>query len=233
VGENLTLAIVLGAAAVDSINPCAIGVILFLSSVLMRVSSDQRTLLQLGAVYIATVYVVYTLSGLGLIWFQHALIARGLAEVVGVVVGILVIALGLVEIKDFFWYGKGPSLEIAPRHKERITRMAERVSLVGVISIGAFVAMVELPCTGGPYLAITALLARSFDQRAMVYLLIYNFVFVLPLLVIVILIYFGAGTLGLKRWRQEKRKWMNLATGVLMLALGGFLIAYYRFGWYL
>jgi len=93
--------------------------------------------------------------------------------------------------------------------------------------------MVELPCTGGPYLAITALLAKSFDQQAFIYLLIYNFIFVLPLLIILLMIYFGASTLRLKEWRLGKRKWMNLATGLLMIFLGALLIAYYRLGWYL
>jgi cytochrome c biogenesis protein CcdA len=230
---DLTLAIVLGAAAVDSINPCAIGVILFLSSVLLRVSSDRSALLRLGFLYIGTVYVVYMLSGLGLIWFQHRLIATGWAEVVGIAVGGLVLALGTIELKDVFWYGRGPSLEIAPRYRERLARMAQQVSVIGVVTIGAFVAVVELPCTGGPYLAITAILARSFDWQALLYLLLYNFVFVVPLIAIVVMIYFGASTGRLKRWRQEQRRWMNLASGSLMIALGAFLIAYYRLGWHL
>lgn len=230
---DLTFWIVVGAALVDSINPCAIGVILFLSSVLLRVSDRKETLLYLGGVYIGTVFVVYILSGLGLIWFQYTLIAKGYAEIVGIVVGILVLALGLIELKDFFWYGKGISLEIASQHKERLTHMAERVSFVGVMVIGAFVAIVELPCTGGPYLAITAILAKSFDQRAVLFLLLYNFIFVLPLIVILLVIYFGASTLHLKQWRQEKRKWMNLFSGILMIALGVLLVSYYRFGWYL
>lgn len=230
--EDITLALVIGAALVDSINPCAIGVLLFLSSVLLRISS-RSTLLRLGAIYIATVYVVYVLSGLGLIWFQHALIRRGFAQVVGITVGAFVVALGLIEIKDFFWYGKGISLEISPRHKEKITRMAERISFLGVITLGGFVAAVELPCTGGPYFAITAILAQSFEMQAVLYLLLYNFIFVLPLLVILLMIYFGVSTLKLKRWRQEKRKWMNLASGLLMILLGSLLILYYRLEWYL
>jgi len=231
--EDLTLAIVLGAALIDSINPCAIGVILFLSSALLRVSSKKELLLKLGGIYITTVYVVYTLSGLGLIWFQYALISKGFAEIIGIIVGGLVIILGLIEIKDFFWYGKGISLEMSPRHKEKLVKMAENFSLLGIIAIGGFVAIVELPCTGGPYLAITALLAKSFDKQALIYLLIYNFIFVLPLLVILLMIYFGASTLRLKEWRLGKRKWMNLATGLLLISLGALLIAYYRFGWYL
>jgi cytochrome c biogenesis protein CcdA len=223
---------VLGAALVDSINPCALGVILFLSSALLRVSS-RKTLLRLGITYIATVYIVYMLSGLGLIWFQHILISKGLAEITGLFVGFFVIILGLIEIKEFFWYGKGISLEISPRNRERLTQMAQRFSFFGVIAIGGFVAIVELPCTGGPYLAITAILAKSFNIQAFIYLCIYNFIFTLPLLGILLMIYFGGSTLKLKEWRIEKRKWMNLAGGLLMISLGALLIVYYRLGWYL
>ena len=231
--DELTLAIVLGAAVIDSINPCAIGVILFLSSVLLKVSSHKNLLLRLGLIYIVTVYVVYTLSGLGLVWFQHALIRKGYAEIIGVTVGIFVIALGLIELKDFFWYGKGISLEISHKHREKIIALTEKFSLLGIIIIGAFVALVELPCTGGPYLAITAILAKSFDLQALIYLLIYNGIFVLPLIIVLLLIYFGASTLRLKQWRQTKRKWMNLSSGMLMISLGTLLIFYYLLSWHI
>lgn len=230
--DDLTWALVLGAALIDSVNPCAIGVILFLSSALLRVSS-RTLLLRLGVTYIITVYIVYMLSGLGLIWFQHVLIGKGFAEITGIFVGTFVILLGLIEIKDFFWYGKGISLEIAPRYKEQLTQMAQRFSFFGIIAIGGFVAIVELPCTGGPYLAITAILAKSFDLQAFVYLCVYNFIFILPLLGILLLIYFGASTLKMKQWWIDNRKWMNLSSGILMILLGSLLIAYYRLGWYL
>ena len=231
--NDLTFAIVLGAAVVDSINPCAIGVILFLSSVLLKVSSDKRLLLRLGLIYIATVYVVYTLSGLGLVWFQHTLINKGYAEIIGIIVGVFVITLGLIELKDFFWHGKGISLEISQKNKDKIVALTEKISVLGIITIGAFVALVELPCTGGPYLAITAILAKSFDLQALIYLLIYNGIFVAPLIIILFLIYFGSSTARLKQWRQKKRKWMNLASGILMLSLGALLILYYQLGWHL
>lgn len=223
----------MGAALVDSINPCAIGVLLFLSSVLLHASKDKKILVTLGTTYIATVFVIYTLSGLGLIWFQHTLIELGYAEIIGIVAGVAVVTLGLIEIKDFFWYGKGVSLEIAPSYKDKLSNMATKITGLGIISIGGFVAMVELPCTGGPYLAVTAMLAKSFDMQAFFYLVIYNFIFTLPLLVILILLYYGASSTKLKFWRQENRKWMNLSSGVLMLSLGALLIVYYQLGWYL
>jgi len=230
--DELTVWVVLIAALVDSINPCAIGVLLFLSSVLLKVSSNNKTLLRLGVLYISTVYIVYIVAGLGLIWFQRAFIRQGWAETIGVSIGIIVIVLGLISIKDFFWHGKGISLEIPPRYKEKIQTMAGSISGLGIITLGVFVAIVELPCTGGPYLAITAILAKSFDLRAFVYLLLYNAVFVLPLLVILVMIYSGASTAALKTWRQANRKWMNLATGLLMIGLGALLILHYKLGWY-
>ena len=226
--DNLTLAIVLGAAVIDSINPCALGVILFLSSVLLKVSDDKGLLLRLGLIYIATVYTVYILSGLGLVWFQYSLISKGYAEIIGVTVGVFVIILGLVELKDFFWYGRGITLEISDKHKDKIIALTEKISVLGIIAIGAFVALVELPCTGGPYLAITAILAKSFDLQALIYLIIYNAIFVAPLVTILLLIYFGSSTMQLKRWRQNKRKWMNLSNGILMISLGTVLIMYYQ-----
>ncbi len=228
---DLTLWVVLVAALVDSINPCAIGVLVFLSSVLLRLSDDKRRLLRLGGLYIVTVYIVYMVSGLGLVWFQHAFIERGWAELLGTAVGVFVIGLGLIEIKEFFWYGKGVSLEIAPRCKRRINEMAGTISVAGIVTLAGFVAIVELPCTGGPYLAITTILARSFDLRAFVYLVIYNVILVLPLVVILLMIYFGISTQILKKWRQSKRKWMNLSLGLLMICLGVFLILHYRLGW--
>lgn len=231
--EQLTLALVIGTALVDSINPCAIGVMLFLSTVLIRSSADKRLLLTLGTVYIVTIYIIYALSGLGLIWFQHQVINKGYAEYIGIIVGGLMILLGLIEIKDFFWYKKGISLEIPERYKKRLEVMAKNISLLGIITIGGFVALVELPCTGGPYLAITAILAKSFNLQAMIYLLIYNAIFVLPLVLILLMIYFGASTAKLKKWRTGHRKWMNLAAGLLMISLGALLIASYQLGWLL
>lgn len=230
--EELTLWVVLVAALIDSINPCAIGVLVFLSSVMLKVSTEKKKLLRLGALYIGTVYVIYVLSGLGLVWFQHIFVERGWAETMGTAVGLIVVGLGMLELKEFFWYGKGVSLEIAPRFKKKINQMAGSISVVGMIGLGGFVAVVELPCTGGPYLAITALLARKFDLMAFGYLILYNLIFVLPLFIILLMIYFGFSTRALKKWRQSKRGWMNLGSGILMLVLGLFLILNYHLGWY-
>ena len=225
--QELTLPIVVGTAIIDSINPCAIGVLILLVATLLQMTHDRKKMLFLGTIYIAVVYVTYLLAGLGLIWFQGFLIQQGLSIYLGVFLGLLMIALGIVEIKDFFWYGKGFSLSIPPQYAELIKEKSKDVTVAGAVFLGALVAMVELPCTGGPYLAITAVLAKQFDPAAFIYLVIYNFIFVLPLIIILLLAYSGVAINVMKDWKQSNRKWMRLGAGLLLLGLGVFLMLYY------
>lgn len=183
-------------------------------------------MLLVGLIYIGAVYITYFLAGLGLIWFIHK---WNIVEEVGIIVGMLIIVIGLIEIKDFFWYGKGFFLGINPRYMGTIKRMARKATIPGVIVLGFFVSAVELPCTGGPYLAITAFLAQhSFDFRALAYLLLYNFIFVLPLIVILAAVYFGTQIEAIQNLKEKYRRWMRLATGLILIGLGVLLILYAR-----
>ncbi|MBI4021375.1 MAG: hypothetical protein HY369_03965 [Candidatus Aenigmarchaeota archaeon] len=189
--------------------------------------SPRRRLVGIGIIYIVAVYLTYLLAGLGLIWFQGTLITLGLAVYLGAVVGVILLAFGLLEIKDFFWYGRGLSLAIPTRFTATIKARAAHVTGVGAILLGIFVAMVELPCTGGPYLAITAILAGGFDSLAFSYLALYNFIFVLPLIIIVALAALGVRYEKMKAWKETRKKWMRLVAGLLLVCFGVFILAYY------
>ena len=219
-----TLPVVLITALVDSINPCAIGVLILMIGTLLALSKNRRKMLVTGLIYITAVYVTYLLAGMGLLLFLQRF---NLAEPIGIVVGALVIILGLVEIKDFWWYGKGFSLSIPYKRSLQIKEKVKKLSTFGAIGLGIFVAAVELPCTGGPYLAITAILSKiGFNAAVIGYLMLYNFIFVLPLIVILGLAYFGLATKKLEAWRTTNRKWMRLITGIVMLVLGVSLILF-------
>ena len=60
-----------------------------------------------------------------------------------------------------------------------------------VIFLGAFVSAVELPCTGAPYLAIITLLSQHFDFSAFLMLVLYNVIFVAPLIAILVMVAMG------------------------------------------
>lgn len=220
---DVKLITVITTALVDSINPCAIGVLILLISTLMALSKNRRRMLMVGLIYIGTVFLSYFLAGMGLMYFIQKL---QITDIIGTVVGILVILLGFIEIKDFFWYGQGFSLTIPKKQVKKIKEKMKVASIPGVIVLGFFVAAVELPCTGGPYLAITTILARDFQWTALWYLALYNLIFVLPLIVILVIAYVSSEIKQIEVWKKKHRKWMRLATGLVMVALGIVLILY-------
>lgn len=217
-----TLATVLATALVDSINPCAIGVLILLLSSLV-VAKKKDKILKVGLLYVGSVYLTYFLYGLGLISFM-AVIPLVWAEYISVVVGIIVVFAGLIEIKDYFWYGEGISLMIPTKYAKKIKEKMQNVSIGTVLFLGVFVASVELPCTGGPYLAITLLLSQNFNLSALILLMIYNVIFVMPLVVILFMVYFGAKLQHIQEWKQCNKAYMRLFTGLILIALGWILM---------
>jgi len=182
-------------------------------------------MLFVGTVHISVVYLTYFLAGLGLLFSIQKF---DMADPITMLVGLVVIAMGLIEIKDFFWYGQGLTLSIPVRYTLIIKKWARKGTVPAVILLGFLVAAVELPCTGGPYLAITALLAKDFNILALYYLLIYNLIFVMPLIAIMVLSYLGTNVKNMKKWKMKYRKYMRLTAGITLILLGVLLILYSR-----
>lgn len=229
--SQLTLPIILSAALLDSINPCVIGVLIFLLAFLTTVYKDSKKMLLAGLLYTTAVYATYFVLGFGILIFA---VGTGFTRAMyWGAAGIAIIA-GLVEIKDFFWYGRGFTLQMIPGASKRlkaytnkIKTLHQRSPLLGygmVFLIGIFVPLVELPCTGAPYIAILALIAEESYSSAVPYLLLYNLVFIAPLLVIIGMVYFGKSSDSIERWRKKNRRLMRLLTGLFLLALGGYMI---------
>ena len=217
-----TLGTVLVTALIDSINPCAIGVLILLVSIMIAFKTKKEMLFY-GLMYVLAVFVTYVLAGFGILYFLSS-IPLFVSEYISIVVGSLIIIAGLIEIKDFFWYGQGISLAIPPERAKQIHEMTKKVTLPGVLFLGAFVAGVELPCTGAPYLAILLLLSQNFNFAAFLMLILYNLIFVLPLIVILLMVNFGFKIQNIKRWKQNNRAYMSLATGIILILLGWLLI---------
>ena len=187
-------------------------------------AKSKNDLLKFGFAYIAAVMVTYILAGLGLMYF-FVQVPLVVTEYISIAVALLIIAAGLIEIKDFYWYGRGFSLMIPPHFAKMIHGLSNNLTLPGVIFLGAFVSAVELPCTGGPYLAIITLLAQNFDLTAFLLLLLYNLIFVAPLIIILLMVYFGMTKVqDIKQWKQDQRGMMRLLAGLLLITLGWLLI---------
>ncbi len=219
-----TLGAVVVTAAVDAINPCAIGVALLLVATMIK-QGRRDEMIWVGFMYVIAVYLTYLFAGLGVLYFFVNIPVK-IASFVTVFVALVVIFGGLLEIKDFFWYGLGTSLMIPEQYAEKIASGMENLSTWAAIGLGVFVAAVELPCTGGPYLAILTVIAQQgLNITAYILLLLYNLIFISPLIFIVFAAYIGAYSVeDMKKWKHMNRPRMRLAAGILMVILGWILM---------
>ncbi len=215
VRSDLSLWVVVGAALIDSINPCAFGVLLFLMAVLLSMGSAKRAL-RSGLVYTGVIFLVYLAAGFGIMKYAGDFLVM---DSVKVVVGVIILIMALIELKDFFFEGKGFSLAIPKGAKPWLEKYARKGTFFSLIVLGALVALVELPCTGGIYLAILSLIADS-GAKGIFYLVLYNFIFVLPLILISYFVYHGVKVEKVNEWVQRNKRFMRLAAGIVMVFLG-------------
>ena len=229
--NDLTIPIIVSAAILDSINPCVFGVLIFLIGFMLKVFKSPARMLIGGIIYTSTVYLTYLLIGIGFLKFT---VSFGISVAVYWVAAFIAIFAGVLEIKDFFYYGKGLSLRILPGAAHRIKLYTEKISklnkkspslsYVVAIGLGFFVTLVELPCTGAPYFAILALIGKGNYNEGLPLLLLYNLVFIIPLFFIIGLAYFGKSSKNLEKWRKKNRGKMRLALGLFLIVLGLYML---------
>ncbi len=210
------------AAVVDSINPCAFGVLLFLMISLLNLGSSKRAL-KAGMLYVLIVFIVYFLAGLG--FFSIIQSFSSIRYWIYLVVGIIVLVMSIIEFRDYIMATKGREsiLRITPKIKPFIEKYSKKGTIFAVLVLGVVVSLFELPCTGGVYIAIIAMLSKHVSASYL-YLLIYNLIFVLPLIIITVLIYKGASPEKLQNWNTRDRKWMKLGVALVMLFLAIYLL---------
>ena len=228
--QKLTIPVVIFAATVDAINPCAFAVLIILMAAALSIANKKRAL-KFGLAFTASIYISYFLMGLGLF---SVLQASGLSHIFYIIVTVLAVIVGLLNIKDYFWYGKGLLMEIPLSWRPAMKKIINSAtSPLGAFLVGFIVSLFELPCTGGPYIVILGLLAKEVTRATgIIYLLLYNLVFVMPLIMLSIIIYKGISTTEkLEKIRQDKIKILHLIAGILMLVIAGVMILSIIKGW--
>jgi len=216
----ISLLVVTGAALVDSINPCAMAILIFLLG-LHSASKDRRRLIKSSAAFMASIYLSYFLFGMGLL---SVIQITGLSYWLYRVMGIFAIAIGLLNLKDYFWPGSlGFAMEVPRSLRPRLTSLLKMItSPLGAFVTGFSISLFELPCTGGPYLYILGLLAEKTTRTSAVpILLYYNLIFTVPLILITLLVYLRLSPIQrIADWEQKSKRTLHLAIGLAMTTLG-------------
>lgn len=228
---------VVAAGLLDGINPCAFTTIVFLLSVLAMVGKTRRQLAMVGLSFTATVFVTYTLLGVGMLWAVKAFsVSRGLSTGFAYTVGGLALALSawtVVDVVRFRRSGKTQDmtlslpLSIKRRvHKIIHTGLGWRSMLIGTLACGFLVTLLESVCTGQVYLPTLVLVWRvpGLRAHALGYLLLYNLMFIAPLAVVMALAYLGVGSEKLGSLFRRHLTAVKLAMAGLFAALGGMVL---------
>lgn len=221
--DNVPLLTVIGAAAIDSINPCAIGVLVFLLTFLFSMQGDRKKMVAIGLTYISVVYLCYFGAGLGLIRiledfpFLHFLYK---------LTAVILIIGGLLDIKDALTKSKKPLLAIPKSASPIIKKYIYKASVPAAIVLGALVSLFELPCTGGVYIAILSMISKQGITGGGVWLLaLYNFIFIVPLLIILGLVTKGISSEKINSWKNDNKQSMRLIIGFAMIILAVLMLS--------
>jgi len=219
---RITLVSLIIAALIDSINPCAFGVLIFLMLSLLNMGSAKRAL-RAGLLYTFVVFVVYFLAGFGI--FRAIQQFTSMTHYIYLSAGVLVLILGLWQFKDVFLPKIGPTLQISSKAKPLMEKIIRNGTLPAMILLGIVVSLFELPCTGGIYLGILTMMSIN-KTFAISYLLIYNLIFVLPLVILTWMIYKGMSPKVLQKWTSSERKWMKIGAGIVLILLGAYILLF-------
>jgi len=220
-GAGLTIPLVISAALVDGINPCAFSVLIFLLITIMALDT-RRKMVCIGSLFILAVFIFYFLSGLGLFTVIQS---AGISRAMSLIAAVIALFVGSLSIIDGVRAKPSQLLSIPESKKAIIERYTKKISLPGAFVLGILVGMFELPCTGGIYLAILSLLSNRMSiANGIPYLLVYNLFFVLPMAVILAVVAFGMPVERLDQLRTEKRTLIRILMGVVMILLGILLL---------
>lgn len=215
-----------GLALADSVNPCEIALLaMVLMTIMIQNPEKKRKVLYAGAAFISAVFIGYLFYGLVLVQVFNSIaeVIRSNSFYIYNGLAILTMILGALNVKDYFYYKKGSfatemPIFLRPKAKRWIERMT---SAKGAFLIGFIVTIFLLPCTAGPLLVATGLLSDLGLLGALPWLIYYDLVFLLPMIVIVFIVYFGFAKVDeVTGWKDKHIRRLHLIAGVLLFLTG-------------
>jgi len=223
-GGKFLLPLVVVAAVVDSINPCAFSILLLTIAFLFSIGKMRSGILRIGGFYIAGIFLIYILIGLGILQTLHIFNTPHFMAKVGAV---LLIALGLINLINEFFPAFPIKLKIPQVSHAKMAQLMEKASAPTAFVLGGLVGLCEFPCTGGPYLVVLGLLHDQVTYfKGLYYLIFYNLIFILPLLVILFIASDKNLLEKVQAWKKSETIKMRLWSGMAMVLLGVIILLF-------
>lgn len=232
-----TMAVV-AAGLVDGINPCAFTTIVFLLSMLAYLGKTKSQIAAVGATFTAAVFATYVGIGIGLFYFIKVFaVNQGISLVLTYTIAGLAIVLGVWSFWDAIRYRRSGQVDkgtlglptSVKKGIDSVIRNGLKTKhlVLGAFRVGVLVSLLESLCTGQVYLQTIMLVLKDATLRlhAIAYLLLYNLMFILPLIIVVLVTYWGVGSDKLGGLIKKHLGTVKFLLAFMFLALGILLLA--------
>ncbi|TAL49228.1 hypothetical protein EPN83_01675 [Patescibacteria group bacterium] len=216
-GGTFLLPLVIVSSLIDSINPCAFSVLIVSIIFLFSLGSTRERIFKYGVSYILGIFAVYLLIGLGILQILHIF---NVPHFMSKLAAVLLVIFGAINILEVIFPSFPIHFRIPHAAHAKMNVFLEKATLPGMFALGALVGLCEFPCTGGPYLAVLGLLHDTRTYWSGVgYLLIYNLVFILPLIVILAVASNKVVVEKVREFQKTNNRSMKITAGFLMIVL--------------
>ncbi|MEK6903228.1 MAG: cytochrome c biogenesis protein CcdA [Nanoarchaeota archaeon] len=207
-------------ALLAGIHPCTLTVLLFFIAFLLTLHTARLKIVRVGIAYIVGIFLAYLGIGIGIF---KAVSFTGSPHFAAKVGAVLILLLGVLNLLSFFFPGK-IFLGLPRFIKPTLARLLERATVPTVFIVGLLVGICSFGCTAGIYLSvISLLLVQSQYLSGLFYLLLYNIMFVLPLIVVLIFASHKRVVVRLEKLEIAQQRLLKLFSGIVMILLALFL----------
>ncbi|GIK64384.1 MAG: electron transporter [Chloroflexota bacterium] len=228
---EITLPTVITAGLLDGINPCAFTVLLlFITALTSTIKAEEASvktlrlrLMSMGSIYIGAIFLTYLALGVGLLKSMSFFTEQHAPARIGALVAVL---LGLWMLKDYFVPELGWNLHAPSWIGVRARRMGKQATIPALVVGGFLIGLCTVPCSGAVYLAVLSLLAlQSSALLGYAYLVLYNVVFIMPLIVILAVASSRPSLNRLAHWNFHHKEWVRLVLGSGVVLMGLLILA--------
>ncbi|MFW0838182.1 MAG: cytochrome c biogenesis CcdA family protein [Candidatus Komeilibacteria bacterium] len=205
-------------AVLDSVHPCSFSILLITIAFLFGMQMTRKKILQIGGSYITGIFLAYLLIGLGILKIMHLF---NTPHFMGKLGATLLIVFGVINLINHFFPQFPLRLKIPAVSHTAMGRLMEKASFTAAFGLGLLVGICQFPCMGGPYLMVIGLLHDQFTYFAgFGYLVLYNLILVLPLIIVLWLAADKTIVGKLQEWKRTNLSGVRFWAGIAMIIIG-------------
>ena len=240
--NSFTIPAIIFIGLVDGVNPCAVTIIVFFMSFLAFYGYRKREMVVIGLLFILSVYITYCLIGLGI--FESLYRLQGfwlLSKITNITIGVISIVFGFCALYDFIQYRKTGSTDglmlslprwiknliykiIGSNYRDGSKTLTGLV--ISALVTGFLVSILGAVCVAKIYLPtiVFVLKTTGLKLKALAYLLLYNLLFIVPLLIVLSFAIAGTSPERFQKILRGNLGIVKILMGAAFLGLGIFLI---------